>query len=61
MQGIGRTDLPGGDKEALKQSILRLSTLPVELIVPGHGSPIQGAERVKANFEFIKRMLLTVR
>jgi hydroxyacylglutathione hydrolase len=60
-QGIGRTDLPGGNTETLKNSIQRLAGLPVELAIPGHGSPIQGAERVKGNFEFIKRMLLTVR
>ncbi len=61
MQGVGRTDLPAGDNEALKQSILRLSSLPVELVIPGHGSAIQGAERVADNFEFIKRLMLSGR
>ena len=35
---IGRYDLPGSSKEALKASLLRLMELPGEIIVyPGHG------------------------
>ena len=39
-RGIGRTDLPGGDEEAIYDSILtRLYPLAPELVVyPGHGS-----------------------
>ncbi len=55
-QGIGRSDLPGGDEKVLRESILRLSTLPVELLIPGHGPAIQGADKVQANFELIKRL-----
>jgi len=38
-QGIGRTDLPGGDLETLKNSIMeKLYTLPENTVVhPGHG------------------------
>ena len=38
--GPGRTDLPGGDKVALSQSLERLRRLPDEITVwPGHGRP----------------------
>ena len=37
-KGVGRTDLPGGDAEALALSIDRLGKLPGELVAhPGHG------------------------
>ena len=58
MQGIGRTDLPGGDEKVLRESIDRLSRLPVELLIPGHGPAVQGAENVRSNFELIKRLYL---
>jgi glyoxylase-like metal-dependent hydrolase (beta-lactamase superfamily II) len=47
-RGIGRTDLLGGDEDAIYESILtRLYTLPPELVVyPGHGpSTTIGDER----------------
>ena len=47
-QGIGRTDLPGGEYDALLRSIReRLLSLPPETVVyPGHGpSTTIGAER----------------
>ncbi|MGQ9682574.1 MAG: MBL fold metallo-hydrolase [Anaerolineae bacterium] len=47
-QGIGRTDLPGGDPDTLLRSIRqRLLTLPPETMVyPGHGPATTiGAER----------------
>jgi glyoxylase-like metal-dependent hydrolase (beta-lactamase superfamily II) len=59
MQSIGRSDLPGGDETVLKQSIERLSKIPIELIIPGHGPAIQGAEQVAANFELIERTYLS--
>ncbi|MDD1673587.1 MAG: MBL fold metallo-hydrolase, partial [Methanomicrobiales archaeon] len=36
---FGRYDLPGGDLQALKQSVKRLSELNVEALYPGHGFP----------------------
>ena len=38
-EGVGRTDLPGGDFDQLKQSVVeRLFTLPPETrVLPGHG------------------------
>jgi glyoxylase-like metal-dependent hydrolase (beta-lactamase superfamily II) len=56
MQGVGRADLPGGDGPTLRQTIERLSTIPVELLIPGHGPAIQGSERVRENFDLVKRM-----
>jgi glyoxylase-like metal-dependent hydrolase (beta-lactamase superfamily II) len=53
-QGIGRTDLPGGDGSMLKESILRLSELDVEYVLPGHGEIISGRKAVQANFKGIK-------
>jgi hydroxyacylglutathione hydrolase len=50
----GRVDLPGGNGEELKKTIESLSTLEIEYLFPGHMDIVTGAERVKANFEFIK-------
>ncbi|MBU1089635.1 MBL fold metallo-hydrolase [Patescibacteria group bacterium] len=37
-ENVGRTDLPGGDAEALRESLRKLLKLPPEIIVhPGHG------------------------
>jgi hydroxyacylglutathione hydrolase len=58
-QSTGRVDLPGGNAEALKQSIQSLSELDVEYLLCGHayGHPgvIQGKDAVKQNFDFVKR------
>ena len=55
-QGVGRTDLPGGNEEELKASIIRLSELQVEYLLPGHGDVISGRDLVKANFSEIERV-----
>ena len=52
--GLGRTDLPGGDGTKIKESIRRMSQLDVELLLSGHGDVITGAQEVKSNFEHIK-------
>ncbi len=52
--GIGRTDLPGGDGEQLKDSIRRLAQLELEYVLPGHGDIIVGANQVRANFREIE-------
>ena len=49
-QGIGRTDIPGGDGAQLKDSIRRVADLDVELLLPGHGGVIQGKRAVQENF-----------
>jgi glyoxylase-like metal-dependent hydrolase (beta-lactamase superfamily II) len=55
-QGVGRVDFPGGDGEALKASINRVAELDLELVLPGHGPVIKGADQVAQNFQLITRM-----
>jgi len=55
-QGVGRTDLAGGNGKALKESIKMLSRLDVEYLLPGHGDIITGKERVQSNFSDIERV-----
>jgi hydroxyacylglutathione hydrolase len=52
--GIGRTDLPGGNGQALKESIKRIATLDAEYVLSGHGDIVTGKDGVKANFEEIE-------
>lgn len=54
-QGVGRTDLPGGDGDLLKGSIIKLSLLDVEYLLPGHGDIVTGRERVNRNFKDVER------
>jgi hydroxyacylglutathione hydrolase len=54
-EGLGRTDLPGGNGAQLKESIKGLSDLDVEWILPGHMDLIQGAGEVKANFDHLEQ------
>ena len=53
-EGVGRTDLPGGDGSKLKESIKGLKDLDVEWLLSGHGDLISGAEKVKKNFEDVE-------
>jgi hydroxyacylglutathione hydrolase len=53
-QGIGRTDLPGGNGHALKESIKKASALDVEILLPGHGDFIRGRDAVRKNFEDVE-------
>ncbi|MBS3051234.1 MAG: MBL fold metallo-hydrolase [Candidatus Aenigmarchaeota archaeon] len=39
---VGRTDLPGGDRGQLINSLKALSELQIEYLLPGHGSPKKG-------------------
>ena len=54
VQGVGRTDLPSGDPEALKRSIELISKRETELLLPGHGPLLQGQSAISRNYEFIK-------
>ena len=45
--GVGRTDMPGGDDEALAESMEKLAQLKVIKMFPGHGDPIkEGADKI---------------
>jgi glyoxylase-like metal-dependent hydrolase (beta-lactamase superfamily II) len=52
-QNVGRTDFPGGSGRLLKKSITTLSKLEVETLFPGHMEIVDGAERVKSNFQMV--------
>lgn len=54
-EGIGRTDVPGGDSSLLKESIKRLASLESEWLLSGHGTIVEGGRGVRANFEHIER------
>ena len=54
-EGLGRTDLPGGDGKQLKASIEHLSELDVTHLMPGHGEIISDRNAVKDNFEDLLR------
>jgi glyoxylase-like metal-dependent hydrolase (beta-lactamase superfamily II) len=55
-QGLGRTDLPGGNGGQLKESIRRLGQLDVEYLFPGHGDIVAGRESVRRNFTDVETM-----
>ncbi|MBW1712287.1 MAG: MBL fold metallo-hydrolase [Deltaproteobacteria bacterium] len=59
-QGVGRTDFPGGDGKLLKESIKQMAQLDIELVLSGHGGPVQGREAVKANFQFIEQVYFSM-
>ena len=52
--GLGRTDLPGGNGGALKQSIKALESLDLELLLPGHGDIVSGGAQVRSNFKRVE-------
>ena len=54
-EGLGRTDLPGGDGTLLKESIKRLEELEIEWLLPGHGDIVHGAQEVKSNFRHLEQ------
>lgn len=48
---VGRTDLPGGDARAMRDSIAHLAVLPLETIVhPGHGPDTTIEREARTNF-----------
>jgi hydroxyacylglutathione hydrolase len=55
-QGIGRTDLPGGNGTLLKESIKKIATLDIEYLLSGHGEIVKGKKAIEANFRMIEMM-----
>jgi hydroxyacylglutathione hydrolase len=55
-QGLGRTDLPGGNGAQLRESIRRLAQLDVEYLFPGPGDIVAGRELVRKNFSDVETM-----
>jgi len=53
-RNTGRSDLPGGNGEQLKQSIEKVAELEISLFLPGHMDIITEKENVKENFEFVR-------
>lgn len=50
--GLGRVDLPGGNKEQLMKSVRDLSLLPMDTVIyPGHGQSMILSEFIKNNSE----------
>jgi glyoxylase-like metal-dependent hydrolase (beta-lactamase superfamily II) len=56
-EGLGRTDLPGGNGEALKASIRRLAQREIDALWPGHGEPVEGGDAVRANFDYLSQVI----
>lgn len=54
VQGVGRTDLPFGDPEALKRSIELVSKRETALLLPGHGPLLEGQSAIARNYDFIR-------
>ena len=59
-QGVGRTDFPGGSGKLLKQSIMRMAELDIEMVLPGHGPAIVGRDQVLQNFKAIQSMYFPI-
>jgi glyoxylase-like metal-dependent hydrolase (beta-lactamase superfamily II) len=53
--GLGRTDLPGGDGGLLKQSIRRMGQMDAAWLLTGHGDVVSGCDAVKANFKQVEQ------
>lgn len=54
-EGVGRTDITGGDGSQLKKSIKRMAKLDTEWLLSGHGEIIAGKNQVKTNFDQIEQ------
>jgi hydroxyacylglutathione hydrolase len=57
-QNTGRVDLPGGSADELRKSIEALSQLEIEYLLPGHMDIVNGEEKVRRNFDFIREYIL---
>jgi len=50
----GRSDLPGGNGEQLKQSIEKIAKLEIDFLLPGHMGIVTGHQEVRKNFAFVR-------
>ncbi len=57
-QGLGRTDLAGGSTKELKDSVQRVQSLDVEVLLCGHGDILAGKEAVENNFSFVQQLFV---
>jgi hypothetical protein len=53
--GLGRTDLPGGDGGQLKDSIRRMGQLDSRWLLSGHGDVVSGSQAVNTNFTQVEK------
>ncbi|MGD8252438.1 MAG: MBL fold metallo-hydrolase, partial [Desulfobacterales bacterium] len=53
-EGVGRTDLPGGDGAQLKESIRRLKDLPIRHLLPGHGPVVSDPAVISRCFDRVE-------
>ncbi|MBW1956118.1 MAG: MBL fold metallo-hydrolase [Deltaproteobacteria bacterium] len=58
-EGLGRTDLPGGSGDEIKESIRKLQGLDVEFLLSGHGEMLAGKEEIRANYDFLDRYVFS--
>ncbi len=58
-QNTGRVDLPGGRSDDLKHSIEELALLDIEYLLPGHMGIVQDGQKVKDNFDFVKKYVFS--
>jgi glyoxylase-like metal-dependent hydrolase (beta-lactamase superfamily II) len=57
-RSYGRTDFDGGDQAKLSESIKKMQNLEgLEMVLPGHGPSIIGADLVAENFRQVMRRL----
>jgi hydroxyacylglutathione hydrolase len=56
-ESVGRVDFPGGDPAKLKESIEKVASLDIELLLPGHMDIVRGADQVKRNFDLIRQYI----
>lgn len=57
-EGVGRTDLPGGNGQQLKRSIEQVAAMPITHLLPGHGEIVSGTKAVQSNFKRIGQIYM---
>ena len=54
---MGRWDLPGGNMGQLKDSLLKLSELDIEYLLPGHMGCLMGKEKIRESLNYCLRVI----